>query len=61
MKHTTNQPKTYKLHTITLPKATRPLLKLWNRFTNNQRQRIGWERVSTGQLPQLGGWEQDNS
>ena len=29
------------------------LLRLWQRIVNRWRRRIGWERVGTGELPDL--------
>jgi hypothetical protein len=35
----------------------RPLLRLWQRLLNRWRRRIGWERMDTGDLPRLVGYD----
>ena len=30
-----------------------PLWRVWQRYVNRQRRRCGWERVDTGELPDL--------
>jgi hypothetical protein len=34
-----------------------PLLRLWQRLLNRWRRRIGWERMDTGDLPRLVGYD----